>query len=60
MKIVQIISEPNDNITALTDDGRIFVGYWKNLKFYWYMEITPDEKKLVKLPYCADYVIDQD
>ena len=58
MKIVQIISEPDDGLTALTDDGRIFVGYWKDLKFYWYMEITPDEKKLVKLPHCVGYVKD--
>ena len=58
MKIVQIISDPDDSLTALTDDGRIFVGYWKDNKFYWYMEITPDEKELVKLPHCVGYVKD--
>jgi len=58
MKIVQIMSEPGDGLTALTDDGRIFVGYWKDLKFYWYREITPDEKELVKLPHCVGYVED--
>ena len=56
MKIVQIVSEPSDGLTALTDDGRIFTGYWKDLKFHWYREITPDEKELVKLPCCSDYV----
>ena len=52
------MSEPGDGLTALTDDGRIFVGYWKDLKFYWYREITPDEKELVKLPHCVGYVRD--
>ena len=60
MKIVQIIAESDDGLTALTDDGRIFTGYWKDLQFHWYREITPDEKKLVKLPHCVGYVIDQD
>lgn len=49
MKIIQIAYTDEDSLTALTDDGRIFTGYWRGCKFHWASEITPDENKLTHL-----------
>jgi hypothetical protein len=60
MKIIQIVSEENNGLTVLTDNGRIFSGYWKDHKFYWTAEITPNEYELTRLPLKVIYEKDQD
>jgi hypothetical protein len=60
MKIIQIVSEENDSLSVLTDNGRIFSGYWKDHKFYWTAEITPDAHELTQLPFRVIYEKDQD
>lgn len=50
MKIIQIASVDQDIIVALTDDGRIFSGYWRGGEFNWWRELTPDYGKLQRVP----------
>ena len=57
-RIVQImtVGENNDELTALTSDGRLFHGYWQGSgDFYWSAELTPDEDELNRLPKLAAY-----
>jgi hypothetical protein len=60
MKIIQITSNEDETLTVLTDDGRIFAGYWKDCKFNWTSEITPDPHKLTQLPLNVIYEKNQD
>jgi hypothetical protein len=55
MKIIQITSNEDDTLAALSDDGRIFAGYWKDCKFHWTFEITPDPYELTQLPLNVTY-----
>ena len=55
MKIIQIVTIEDEDLIALTDNGRIFTGYWKQGTFYWNKEITPNMDELMKLPQSVKY-----
>ena len=55
MKIIQIVTIEDEDLIALTDNGRIFTGYWAEGIFYWYNEITPNMDELMKLPQPVKY-----
>ena len=58
LRIVQVMAfgENNEELTALTSDGRLFHGYWRmSGDFYWAAEMTPDKDKLNRLPKLTVY-----